>query len=174
MDALQPRAGRHYPRSIGEFQSWFGTDADCLDYLEWLRWPEGFVCLECGCPGGWATADGRDGRYKCAGCGSRTSVTAGTLFPHRRTPLTVWFTACWTFAAQKDGVLALHLQRALEIGPYPTVWAMLHRLRSVLVRPGPGPAERHGGGRRDLHRRRGAGAARRASEGQEGSDWRGH
>ena len=26
-----PRAGTHYPRSEGEFRSWFRTDADCLD-----------------------------------------------------------------------------------------------------------------------------------------------
>ena len=39
-----PVAGAHYPRSLGELQSWFVTDADCLDYLEWLRWPDGFVC----------------------------------------------------------------------------------------------------------------------------------
>ena len=63
-------------------------------------------------------------------------MTAGTLFDRRRSPLSVWFTACWMFAAQKDGVSALSLQRALEIGSYPTAWAMLHRLRSVLVRPG--------------------------------------
>jgi transposase-like protein len=114
-------------------QSWFATDADCLDYLEWLRWPDGFVCPRCGHAGGWAVGDGR---HKCTGCGARTSVTAGTLFDRRRTPLTVWFTACWMFASQKDGVSALSLQRALEIGSYPTAWAMLHRLRSVLVRPG--------------------------------------
>ena len=35
------RGGLQYPRSIGEFQAWFRTDADCLDYLEWLRWPHG-------------------------------------------------------------------------------------------------------------------------------------
>jgi hypothetical protein len=69
-------------------------------------------------------------------CRSRTTVTAGTLFDRRRTPLTVRFTACWMFAAQKDGVSALSPQRSLEIGFYPTAWAMLHRLRSVLVRPG--------------------------------------
>ena len=134
MDAPGPRlrAGVHYPRSTGEFQSWFATDADCLDFLDWLRWPGGFACPKCG-HGGWVVADGR---YKCAACGKRTSVTAGTLFDRRRTPLTVWFTACWMFAAQKDGVSALGLQRALEIGSYPTAWAMLHRLRSVLVRPG--------------------------------------
>ena len=123
----------HYPRSIGELQSWFATDADCLDYLDWLRWPDGFVCPRCGHGGGWAVADGR---YKCSDCGARTSVTAGTLFDRRRTPLTVWFTACWMFATGKDGMSALSLQRSLEIGSYPTAWAMLHRLRSVLVRPG--------------------------------------
>jgi len=63
-------------------------------------------------------------------------VTAGTLFDRRRTPLTVWFEACWLFASGTDGMSALSLQRALEIGSYPTAWAMLHRLRSVLVRPG--------------------------------------
>ena len=59
-----------------------------------------------------------------------------TVFDRRRTPLTVWFEACWMFASQKDGLSALSLQWALEIGSYPTAWAMLHRLRSVLVRPG--------------------------------------
>lgn len=133
MDELRPRAGVHYPGSVGEFRSWFGTDADCLDYLDWLRWPDGFVCPDCGHHGGWLVADGR---YKCASCGRRTSVTAGTLFDRRRTPLTVWFEACWLFASGKDGMSALSLQRSLQIGSYPTAWAMLHRLRSVLVRPG--------------------------------------
>ena len=122
-----------YPRSLGEFQAWFRTDADCLDYLEWLRWPEGFVCPECAHPGAWELADGR---YECRECHERTSSTAGTIFDKTRTPLTVWFAACWLFASQKDGISALALKRALEIGSYQTAWAMLHRLRSVLVRPG--------------------------------------
>ena len=129
----QLRVGVHYPRSAGEFQAWFRTDEDCLDYLEWLRWPGGFSCPRCGHGTGWRLGDGR---LECARCGSRTSVTAGTIFDRTRTPLTVWFTACWLFAAQKDGISALSLQRALEIGSYQTAWAMLGRLRSVLVRPG--------------------------------------
>jgi transposase-like protein len=125
-------AGLHYPAATGEFLAWFSTDADCLDYLEWLRWPAGFVCPSCG-QGGWRLGDGR---FECSGCGRRSSVTAGTIFDRTRTPLTVWFTACWQFAAAKDGISALSLQRSLEIGSYQTAWAMLHRLRSVLVRPG--------------------------------------
>ena len=127
------RAGLICPRSAGEFAAWFPTDADCLDYLEWLRWPKGFVCPECGHAGGWRLGDGR---FMCTGCGDRTSTTAGTIFDRTRTPLTVWFNACWLFATQKDGVSALSLHRSLEFGSYQTAWAMLHRLRSVLVRPG--------------------------------------
>jgi len=77
-----------------------------------------------------------DGRFKCAGCRGRTSVTAGTIFDRTRTPLTVWFAACWHFATSKNGISAFSLQRTLEIGSYKTSWAMLHRIRPVLVRPG--------------------------------------
>jgi hypothetical protein len=43
------------------------------------------------------------------------------------------------FATQKDGVSALSLQRSLEIGSYPTAWAMLHRLaRSWCAQAGTG------------------------------------
>jgi len=34
------------------------------------------------------------------------------------------------------GIAALSLKRSLDVGSYQTVWAMLHRLRAVLVRPG--------------------------------------
>ena len=110
-----PVAGAHYPRSTGEFLAWFRTDEDCLDYLEWLRWPDGFICPGCGHAGGWRLGDGR---IKCGGCGARASLTAGTIFDKTRTPLTVWFHACWLFATAKDGISALSLQRSLEIGSF--------------------------------------------------------
>jgi len=113
----RPRAGKDYPRSVGEVHSWFRTDADCLDYLEWLRWPSGFVCPDCGHGGGWRLGDGR---FMCAACGRRTSVTAGTIFDRTRTPLTVWFAACWLFASGKDGISALSIKPTLEISSYPT------------------------------------------------------
>jgi hypothetical protein len=42
-----PVAGAHYPRSLGELLAWFRSDEDCLDYLEWLRWPDRFTCPRC-------------------------------------------------------------------------------------------------------------------------------
>jgi len=129
-----PVEGVHYPASTGDFLAWFRSDVDCLDYLSWLRWPNGFVCPTCdSIDGAWRLGDGR---FMCSDCGARSSVTAGTIFDRTRTPLTVWFHACWMFATQKDGVSAQSVQRVLEIGSYQTAWAMLHRLRSALVRPG--------------------------------------
>lgn len=130
-----PRAGVHYPASTGDLQNWFSTDADCLDYLEWPRWPEGFVCAECGHAGGWRMGDERLCREARD---ARTSVTAGTIFDRTRTPLTVWFNACWLSSTAKDGVSAMNLKQVLEIGSYQTAWAMLHRLRPVPERPGRG------------------------------------
>ncbi len=86
-----PAAGVHYPGSLGEFQAWFRTDADCLDYLEWLRWPDGFVCSACGHRGVWRLGDRR---LMCPDCGLRTSGTAGTIFDKTRRPLTVGFMTC--------------------------------------------------------------------------------
>ena len=69
----RPHAGTHYPRSMGDLQAWFRTDADCLDYLEWLRWPAGFVCADCSHDSGWRLGDGR---YRCSGCGGAHCRTA--------------------------------------------------------------------------------------------------
>src|SRR5260370_32845743 len=108
------RGGVHYPGSVGELQAWFRTDADCLDCLEWVRWPQGFVCPDCGPSGGWRLGDGR---IMCAACGHRTSVTAGTIFDRTRTPLTVWFTACWSFPTAKAAAPPLSLPLPPELAP---------------------------------------------------------
>jgi hypothetical protein len=79
----------------------------------------------------WRLAGRRWSGFMCSGFGGRTSVTAGTIFERTRTPLTVWFNACWLLATGKDGMSALSVKRTLDIGSYQTAWAVLHRLRSV-------------------------------------------
>jgi transposase-like protein len=63
-------------------------------------------------------------------------VTAGTIFGKTRTPLRNWLAAVWYIVNQKQGVNALGLQRVLGLGSYQTAWAMLHRLRRAMIRPG--------------------------------------
>ena len=125
--------GLTYPGDYAELRSWFRTDVACLDYLDLLRWPDGFVCPHCGDVGSWRLPDGR---HKCQGCRRRVSATAGTIFHGTRTPLTLWFAAAWEMTTRKNGVSALYIRQTLGIGSYQTAWAMLHRFRTVMVLPG--------------------------------------
>jgi len=114
------------------------NDAACLDYLDWLRWPAGFRCPSCGCTTCWELSRGE---RRCTECRRRVSRTAGTIFQDTRTPLTVWFAAVWHLTTQKNGISALGLKRVLgqpppPLGSYQTAWAMLHRYRTAMVRPG--------------------------------------
>jgi hypothetical protein len=58
--AAGSQAGVDYPARWADLRSWFSTDADCLDYLEWLRWPDGFCCPHCGGTRAWRGVDGAE------------------------------------------------------------------------------------------------------------------
>ena len=45
---VRPRPGIDYPRTLMEFNEFFGDDDACWRFLERLRWPSGFVCPGCG------------------------------------------------------------------------------------------------------------------------------
>lgn len=122
-----------YPRSLDEFEARFRTDADCLEYLVRLRWPDGFSCPRCGGSDAWQTSRGL---WHCRGCAAQTSATAGTILHATRKPLRLWFRAMWHITSQKYGANALGLQRTLDLGTYETAWQWMHKLRRAMVRPG--------------------------------------
>jgi len=78
----------------------------------------------------------KEGLWLCEQCRYQASVTAGTIFQDSHLPLTTWFRAMWYVTSQKNGVSALGLQRVLGLGSYKTAWALLHKLRRAMVRPG--------------------------------------
>jgi transposase-like protein len=127
-----PKAGVDYPATYQQLVSWFATEDACVEYLERLRWPDGFVCPQCASADAWRTASGL---WLCASCRRKTSVTAGTIFHGSRMPLPQWFAAVWFVCAQKTGVSALGLQRVLGFGSYRTAWTWMHKLRRAMVRP---------------------------------------
>ena len=129
----QLRGGVDYPRTRLELDEFFPDDAACLEYVEGLRWPEGFVCVGCGGLGEvWRASRGR---LVCPHCRRQTSVLAGTVFHRTRSPLRLWFLAAWELTSQKYGANALGLQRVLGLGSYKTAWVWLHKLRRAMVRP---------------------------------------
>lgn len=125
--------GEDYPRTLLELERRFSTEAACAEYLASLRWPAGWVCPRCAGADAWTT---RRKRWLCGHCRYEMSITAGTIFQDSRLPLTIWFRAMWQITSQKNGISALGLQRVLGLGSYKTAWAMLHKLRRAMVRPG--------------------------------------
>jgi transposase-like protein len=129
----KPVGGRDYPRNWEQFIDWFPDEDSCKQYLEHLRWPEGFYCPSCG----ELNEPFRLSRNRlmCRGCRHQSTLTAGTIFEKTRTPLRTWLAAAWYITNQKNGVSALGLKRALDLGSYQTAWAIMHRLRRAMVRP---------------------------------------
>jgi hypothetical protein len=122
-----------YPRTLMELERRFSTAEACREYLFSLRWPEGFVCPRCDGRTVWRMSRGL---WLCGGCRHQASVTAGTIFQDSHLPLTTWFRAMWYVTSQKNAASALGLQRVLGLGSYKTAWALLHKLRRAMVRPG--------------------------------------
>jgi len=110
----------NFPRNLGELEHRFASNEQCRDYLALLRWPAGWACPRCQNRESWSL--GR-GLYRCRQCRYEVSVT-------------VWFRAMWLVTSQKNGASALGLQRVLGLGSYRTAWALLHKLRRAMVRPG--------------------------------------
>ena len=124
-----PTAGVHYPATLAQMRAWFPSDEKCLDYLDWLRWTDGFTCPHCGDVCAWEM---RGRVLRCGGCRRRVSRTVGTIFQDTRIPLTAWFEAAWWMTVDKQGISASALQRMLDLGSYQTAWTMLHRYRVAM------------------------------------------
>jgi hypothetical protein len=124
-----------FPRSLIEFQQRFPDEAACVKYLFMARWPEGFVCPDCGKSKAWQLQT-KPWTWECAGCGKQTSVTAGTIVHHSKLPLTTWFWAAYLMATHSNGISALQLQRQLGLGSYRSAWLLCGKLRRSMIAPG--------------------------------------
>lgn len=85
-----PRRPAEQPRSLLEFQRAFPDEAACADYMERVRWPDGFACPSCGVasePYRFAT---RPAVLRCRACQHDTSLTAGTVMHKSKMDLQVW------------------------------------------------------------------------------------
>ena len=115
--------------SITEFQRRFQTEDDCLDALEKLRWPNGFICPNCGHDDGYRLAKRR--LIQCSVCRYQSSVTASTIFHKTRIPLVHWFWMIYLVAQDKGGASAMRLAKQLNMH-YKTTWFILHKIREAM------------------------------------------
>lgn len=112
-----------------EFRQRFQTEEACEAYLFEQRWPNDFICPECGGSGCYWLRGRRE--YICRHCHRQSSVTVGTVLHRPHLLLTAWFWAMYLVARDKRGISAVQLSCELEIS-YSSTWYLLHRLRRAM------------------------------------------
>jgi transposase-like protein len=141
--------------SLIDIQSAFGTEAQCLDYLEAARWPEGVTCLKCGSDKVSKFVTNKTTRerknrkgeikevtvpsrrlFQCnnEGCRHQFSPTAATIFDKTHLPLATWFKAIGLLCNAKKSISAKQMERDLGVN-YRTAWHLDHRIREAMQSP---------------------------------------
>ena len=117
--------------SMAEFMQRYGSDELCEAALIAARWPQGFVCPDCGCAV--HSAFRRLGRmyWQCSACRNQCSVTSGTIFESSKLRLSTWFLAMHLLTQSKNFISALELKRHLGVC-YKTAWLVKHKLMGVM------------------------------------------
>src|ERR1035437_2800634 len=117
--------------SMGAFLERDGTEEKCHAAAVALRWPNGFVCPECG-ETRHCTFERKGLTYwQCAACRTQTTVMCGTIFEATKLPLRTWFLAMHLLTQAKNNVSALELKRHLGVR-YKTAWLLKHKLMQVM------------------------------------------
>jgi transposase-like protein len=114
----------------------YDTDAECRQYLEDLRWPNGVECPRCQSTE--AKRIKQRPQFDCTACGYHFSVTAGTVFNDSHLPLPKWFVAVFLITEARKGMSALQLKRILKVS-YKTAWYLCHRIREAMKTVNPEP-----------------------------------
>ena len=130
-DDTPPRAGRHYPRDLAEFNRWFGTESNAMRYLTAVRFRHGLACPRCAMM---ITAPGGP-RWWCGSCRRWFTVTTGTLLERTKVPLATWLVVAWHLVQTKIGVSALSVQRITGVN-YATAWLLLQKMRAAMDQGG--------------------------------------
>lgn len=122
-----------FPTSLPDFQRMFPDDRACAQYLEAIRWRDGFQCPKCANTAPPYRFENRPGVLRCKGCKRDVALTGGTVMERTHTPLSTWFWSAFLVASLTPGISAVQLQRQLGLTRYETAFQILHKLRSSMA-----------------------------------------
>jgi len=116
--------------SLNAFIRQYGTEAQCFDALYAWRWPQGYICPECGHTKACQLKTRQ--LQQCYSCHHQTSITAGTIFQSTKLPLAIWFQAIYLLSQDKKGISSMALARYLGIS-YNAALRMKHKIMQVML-----------------------------------------
>ena len=128
MNRIQFQPGLSMPAFLKDY----GTEAQCEQALETVRWPNGFCCPRCSHTAHYVLRDGARKVFQCNDCRHQASLISGTVFQGTKLPLTIWFLAIYLISQAKTGLSSLALKRQLGVS-YPTAWLIHHKLMHVMA-----------------------------------------
>lgn len=107
----------------------FKTDGDCLEYLAWLKWEQGYFCKRCKndlyCIGK------RPLNRRCTKCRYDESPTAGTMFDKVKFSLLIAFHIVFKISTKKKGMSSMELSQEFELRQ-PTCWAFKWKIQQAM------------------------------------------
>ena len=117
------------PETRREAMAYFADPDVSLQFLQFLRWPEGVTCAHCDAKEPMFLKTRRI--WKCRVCRKQFSVKMGTVFEDSPLGLDKWLPAIWLLANSKNGISSYEVARALGV-TQKTAWFMLGRIRLAM------------------------------------------
>jgi ribosomal protein L37AE/L43A len=113
-----------------DFRDRFPDEESCEAYLRQKREEEGIVCQKCHESKHYWYKSMK--LWKCANCGTRVNLKAGTMMERTHIPLIIWFEVIHLMTSTKKAFSALEMQRQTKIKYYEPVWYMMQKIRITM------------------------------------------
>jgi ribosomal protein L37AE/L43A len=115
---------------ILEFSKKYPDELSCKVAFKAERESSGVKCKKCGNTSHYWKKNRE--QWECKKCNHRTTLRSGTVMENSKLPYLDWFLAMHLLTATKKSFSAKEVQRQLGRKRYEPVWAMLHKIRSVM------------------------------------------
>lgn len=110
----------------------FGSDDECVSFLEETIWGETRACPHCKSLKSWVLARGtRIPAYRCADCKKTFSITTKTALHATKLPLQKWLSAIYLMITSPKGISSLSMARWIGVSDN-TSWKMGHAIREMM------------------------------------------
>jgi transposase-like protein len=115
-------------QNLIEFTERFKTDADCIEYLSYLKWPDGFKCVKCNHTG----CQVRSNQSRtCNKCSHTESAMANTLFHKVKFGIRKAFFICFEMATTTKSLSASYISDRFGVTEK-TARLFMHKIREAM------------------------------------------
>ncbi len=113
-----------------EFTKHFPDEQSCREAFKSYRLKKGITCNKCGNTSHYWKKNRE--QWECKKCQHRTTLKSGTVMHGSKLSFQYWFIAMHLITSTKKSFSTKEIQRQLGHKRYEPIWAMVHKLRSVM------------------------------------------